>query len=72
LDKNKEHLKAGLESAFPNYKFFAIPADDVRSKPARNAQAEIEGLLDNDGVIYPNYEEPIKNIFGDINITLGE
>lgn len=70
LDKNKEDLIPVLETEFPDYKFFAIPADDVRTKPAVPAKDAVKGLLDEHGAIRTEYKEQLTGLFGDINSSL--
>jgi predicted ATPase len=47
LDADKANLLEGLRIRFPHYFFDAIPANDIRTKPAVNARPAKTGLLDN-------------------------
>ena len=47
LDGNMKQAVEALQSNFAHYHFFAIPADDVRTKPISKEKAAIKGLLDN-------------------------
>jgi hypothetical protein len=44
LDKNMTDMQTSLQQQFPDYSFEVIPADDVRTKPARSERAEAVGL----------------------------
>lgn len=57
LDSNMLELRKQLEADFPKFRFFCIAASDIRSKPARDAQEEIHGLLDGAGMIRPEYSK---------------
>lgn len=70
LDDDKKSLIPALESKFPNYHFFSIPAKDVRSKSARPETAAIAGLLDGKGKLKPQYHSDIDSLFDKINSTL--
>lgn len=49
LDNNVGAVLGRLRDLFPNYQFLEIPAQDVRTKPARSAREAIDGLLDDRG-----------------------
>jgi hypothetical protein len=44
-----------LLSKFPEYQFEAIPADDVRTKPPIQAKNAVKGLLDEHGIVRPEF-----------------
>ncbi|WP_322774891.1 ATP-dependent nuclease [Synechococcus sp. CBW1107] len=46
LDGNKTTEAQRLSESFPSYFFRCIPAEDIRTKPARGAANEVSGLLD--------------------------
>lgn len=46
LDGNRSSLAIELSARFPNFHFFSIPANDIRTKRAVEAKSEIVGLLD--------------------------
>jgi predicted ATPase len=48
LDGNRSALAAQLAVAFPDFHFFAIAANDIRTKRAVPAKAAVSGLLDDD------------------------
>jgi predicted ATP-dependent endonuclease of OLD family len=70
LDQNKELEKDELIKGFPEYNFFCIPADDVRTKEARKAKEQVTGLVDEKGKIRTQYEGEIKALFSQINSKL--
>ena len=52
---------------FPQYKFYIMPADNVRPKPETPAKNAVEGLVDKEGNIKEKYKGKITGIFGEIN-----
>ncbi|WP_037111154.1 ATP-binding protein [Rhizobium sp. 2MFCol3.1] len=62
LDGDKEDLVPKLADRFPRFHFMAIPAKDVRTKPAREATNSVKGLLDEKRVIRGEYYEPMKQM----------
>jgi AAA domain-containing protein len=68
VDNNKAPLLENLQSLFPKYRFFSIPAEDVRSKSAVPAKAPVVGLLDDKNVnIRSEYRSATQSLFTDIN-----
>lgn len=67
LDKNKKDERKKLKKKFPHYKFYIMPADDVRSKPETRAKDAVEGLVDREGNIKEKYEGEITDVFREIN-----
>lgn len=73
LDKDKESQRAGLEAAFPSFRFFVIPAGDVRTKKARKAEGEKEGLVAKVGKEYrlqEKYRAQVERMFGEMEAAL--
>lgn len=70
LDKGKESEKDDLTREFPEYEFFCIPADDVRTKAARKAKGQVIGLVNENGMIRAEYKDEVKNLFHKINLKL--
>ena len=66
VDKNMSRLTAELQSKFPNYIFCAIAADDVRSKPGMELRDPPHGLLDENGVLRPEYVQETGILFSHI------
>ena len=64
-DKQKEF--ASLKETFPHYNFQIIPADDIRTKEARKAVNEKQGILDKDRTIQEKYREDMNVIFDNLN-----
>jgi energy-coupling factor transporter ATP-binding protein EcfA2 len=72
LDGNRAALAAELNSEFTDYRFFAIPVDDVRTKPARPATTAIEGLADRSGRILDEHRTTVLKLFDAVNLALAE
>jgi predicted ATPase len=70
LDKDKEGLKPGLDSRFPQFKFFVIPAPDVRTKEAKPESAEVTGLVDARGKLRDDYKAAVEKMFDQIAVIL--
>ena len=66
LDKNEEQRLGGLTADFPEYRFFVIPVDDVRTRSDR------EGLLDEEYQLRPKYYAEISEIINNINNFFGD
>ena len=64
-------LAAATASArdFPDYKFFVIPAKDVRDKDAVEARLAVTGLLENARVLREEYRNPMELIFESIRMA---
>jgi hypothetical protein len=69
LDGDKETEKESLQKKFPDYRFFCIPADDLRTKKERTIPAK-KGLLDENYKIRTEYEEYVRNLFDSIGSDL--
>lgn len=67
LDSDRAHLAIQLNTEFPQYKFAAIPAQDVRTKEPRLATPKVEGLLDEQGVLRPRFAERTQQILAQLN-----
>ncbi|MBI3585841.1 MAG: AAA family ATPase [Ignavibacteriales bacterium] len=66
FDSNKSGLIPSLESEFPAYKFFSIPAEDVRTKQAVSSKSSVEGILDEKHQIREKYKYGMVTLFGSI------
>lgn len=67
LDGDKKDMIAELTTKFPEFHFFAIPSNDVRTKKARDLP-DIKGLLDDsNNLIRDEYKEETKNLFQNAN-----
>ncbi|MBE9226121.1 AAA family ATPase [Phormidium sp. LEGE 05292] len=63
LDGNRNSLVPDLSVKFPNFHFFAIPADDVRTKTERVIKP-VTGLLDDENKkIRMDYEDTTRKVF---------
>ncbi|MFS6938021.1 ATP-dependent nuclease [Neisseria animaloris] len=67
FDGNKAEERDQLREEFPDYKFEIIPADDVRTKPAREAVGEKQGLLDTEKRLQEQHREEMNSIFDSLN-----
>ncbi|WP_342348111.1 AAA family ATPase [uncultured Nitrospira sp.] len=67
LDRNCDQISKELQKEFPDYSFFTIPANDVRTKKASPAKPEIIGLTDEYENIRPEYSESFKKLVQKIN-----
>jgi hypothetical protein len=64
LDRNRTELARKLSAQFPEFHFFAIPADDVRTKAAVAAKAAVTGLLDNRNEnVRPEHLDRMRELF---------
>lgn len=69
LDRNKENLLPKLREEFPQYQFYAIPADDIRTRDEKRRLATT-GILDKSNKIRPEHVEPMKKLFDSLNRAL--
>lgn len=67
LDGDKIENFESLKEQFPEYCFEIIPADDIRTKPARDGVAEKQGLLNKDKILQEHYRDDMSNIFDSLN-----
>lgn len=63
VDADRAHRISRLIEQFPQYKFHAINANDVRTKEPRNATKQIDGILDENKNIRSEYFDPTKEMF---------
>lgn len=70
LDGNKKDRLKPLEDKFPEYTFFVIPTDDIRTKPARAAVPEVGGLLDAKGALKSEHKDAISALLDSVNKVL--
>ncbi len=66
LDSDKVPEVARLTDAFPNYRFRAIPAIDVRDKDARWATLAVDGLVDRRGRLKEEHTSALLSLLGDV------
>lgn len=68
FDANRADLVCALAAQFPAYHFFAIPANDVRTKKEVPARPAVEGLLDDQNkTIRPEHIEQTRRLFDEAN-----
>jgi predicted ATP-dependent endonuclease of OLD family len=63
LDANQAKMKEELQKRFPQYFFEIIPANDVRTKPIREEQPQVIGLVDENGSIREQFKQQTIKIF---------
>ena len=66
VDSNRDDLIPKLKERYPNYRFLAIPADDVRTKKERPTRPATSGLLDGDGKLRPEFVTDLRALFQSI------
>ncbi|MCD7032870.1 AAA family ATPase [Metabacillus sp. GX 13764] len=71
LDADREYHLPGLREQFENYNFFAITANDVRTKQPRKATAGVEGILNEQRNIRIEHLDATKSMFREIRTYLG-
>lgn len=71
LDNDQVATLPKLEKDFPDYKFFAIPAKDVRDKDAVDARPAVTGLLENARSLRAEYRQSMELIFESIRAAFG-
>ena len=71
LDNNERCKISDLEAEFPGFFFGSIPANDVRTKPSREAQREVRGLLDN-GLLRAEFAVATESLFDDVHNYLSQ
>jgi predicted ATP-dependent endonuclease of OLD family len=67
LDADKQDDRIELEKEFPNYLFSCINAKDIRTKAARPATEEVQGLLDRKQTIKQEHIECTAILFDELN-----
>jgi predicted ATP-dependent endonuclease of OLD family len=70
LDADKKDAAERHRTAFPDYHFFLLPADDVRSKEAQPQRIAKVGLLDGDRKLRPDLVEATRQLLRDIDEVL--
>ena len=72
LDNDKAAVQTDLAARFPNYRFFCIPAKDVRSKPLVKEKTAVTGLLDDTNkMVRLEYVDATREVFNAVNDYLG-
>jgi predicted ATP-dependent endonuclease of OLD family len=72
VDRNKEDELPSLKRDFQQFRWFALPADDIRSKPDRGAVAEVRGVLDERGNVRDEFKGALDQLFQGVNAALGD
>ncbi|MFD1774990.1 ATP-dependent nuclease [Paenibacillus rhizophilus] len=67
LDLDRQHMIESLNEEFPQYKFYNIKANDVRTKDERKATEKVIGLLDDKNkVLRHEHLESTKELFSKV------
>jgi hypothetical protein len=67
LDGDKAAVAQELRQHFPKYRFFTLPAADIRDKPARPESVEKSGLCSTGGELHPQFVEAFDALIDQIN-----
>jgi AAA domain, putative AbiEii toxin, Type IV TA system len=70
LDGDHPEMAEKLRKEFPMYRFFVIPAPDIRTKASSSAKPEKEGLLDITGKLQSRFQTQITQMISDANTFL--
>lgn len=70
LDGNVTTERDALKAEFPQYLFETIPADDIRTKPARPAVQSVRGLLNENHSIRAEHFVSMQLLLEDVNYYL--
>jgi hypothetical protein len=70
LDANKKERCEKLRKQFPEFQFFCIPVNDVRTKKAQPAKGAVSGLLDEKLSIRPEYIADTEKLFYEVDSFL--
>lgn len=71
LDGDMRAEAERLRAAYPAYRFLCIPAGDVRTKPAVAAREQVEGLVDERGVLRPEHTTGMLALLAEATGYLG-
>lgn len=71
VDADREHRLTELREQFQNYNFFAITANDVRTKRPRPATEGVNGILDEQRNIREEHFDSTNSMFREIQAYLG-
>jgi energy-coupling factor transporter ATP-binding protein EcfA2 len=67
VDRNKQSGLHALSTAFPQYLFVSNPADDIRTKDATDARPTVDGLLDRQFKLRPEYVAELQRLLDGAN-----
>jgi Overcoming lysogenization defect protein-like, TOPRIM domain len=70
VDGDHPEVADALRGEFPKYKFFVIPAPDIRTKEETPAKPGKEGLLDLAGTLQPQFKSEISQLISEVNAYL--
>jgi predicted ATPase len=69
LDKGMEPVKQQMEEQFPDFRFFVIPAEDVRSKDPIKPKSAKDGLIKK-GRLQEKYRTHVEQILSEVKTVL--
>lgn len=67
VDADKKATCEKLSKEFPDYSFYLLPADDIRTKDARKEKPGKDGVLDKGRKVRAELKEPVAKLLNDIN-----
>ncbi|MFN4236871.1 MAG: ATP-dependent nuclease [Vogesella sp.] len=67
LDNDKDALRTSLADDFPDFHFACIPAKDIRTKKARKATEEVNGLLNKELNLKHEYLDEVRKLFNELS-----
>ena len=70
VDGDHAEMADQLKNEFPMYRFFVVPAPDIRTKPNSPAKTGKEGLLDSKGELQPQFRQQVAKMISDANSFL--
>ena len=70
LDGDHPEIADRLRNEFPMYRFFVIPALDIRTKTSSPAKPGKEGLLDTTGKLQSQFQQQIAQMISEANAFL--
>jgi predicted ATP-dependent endonuclease of OLD family len=70
LDADKAEECKTLQEQFSEYDFICSPTNDVRDREERRVRPEVRGLCDGKGVIHPDCDSKVRELFNDVNAKL--
>lgn len=70
LDGNVTEQRDKLSEKFPQFKFYCIPADDIRDKAPRKEDQGKVGIVDAKGILKDEFREPMRAILGNVEDDL--
>lgn len=70
LDGNRTDLVTDLSDQFPQYQFYAMAADDIRTKKEQSLRPPVVGILDETGKVRVEHEKHMRELLNSVNEDL--